>query len=533
MLKHLKLSTKLYAVLLIPIVALLISSIIAVRSGRVLTDGLVLSLYQVSFVSSNLILNADRDLYQALIEQHSMVYTSKNDPDFKVKLDAFQENIDQVKTRVSEAKALLQKEDQFNTIVHKNTQRNGLDNFSLFEHNYSEWLKLSSTWMEELETEVDQRSDSIAELRINDQKFEVARECLNEIGELLETYANNNIIAKRKLNTATSMQLIAINGLTLVATLLLGYILIRGITVSLRNSVKNLTESTQQVVAASNQLASSSQQLSEGSAEQASAIEEASSTLEESTSMLQQNSANTREAAQLSEKAKIAADKGNVEMGEMLVSINEIKKSSDQIAKIIKVIDDIAFQTNILALNAAVEAARAGEAGLGFAVVADEVRNLAQRSAQAAKDTAAIIETNIDLSLQGVAVTERVGEALTEITQQARKVNELMDEIAAASQEQSQGISQVSKAITQMESVTQQNAANAEENASASAELSAQAQNFRQIVKELLILIDGKTTDLDLERFETRKVQFPRDLKNEPTVGAHQLISSSLSKSDD
>jgi methyl-accepting chemotaxis protein len=207
--------------------------------------------------------------------------------------------------------------------------------------------------------------------------------------------------------------------------------------------------------------------------------------------MLQQNTVNTNQAARLSEQAKESANKGNAEMQEMMNSIQEIKKSSDQIAKIIKVIDDIAFQTNILALNAAIEAARAGEAGMGFAVVAEEVRNLAQRSATAAKDTTAIIESNIELSTKGVCVAERVREALTDITTQAKKVNELMNEISAASQEQTQGIDQVNKAMIQVETVTQQNAANAEESASASEELNAQADSMRIIVRELSEIVNG------------------------------------------
>ncbi len=270
------------------------------------------------------------------------------------------------------------------------------------------------------------------------------------------------------------------------------YFITRSITKPINKMVASITESSTQVAAASNQLASASQQLSEGSVEQACSIEETSSTLQESASMLQQNSANTKQAAQLSEHTKDAAEKGNNEMQEMMNSIDEIKKSSDQIAKIIKVIDDIAFQTNILALNAAVEAARAGEAGMGFAVVAEEVRNLAQRSAQAAKDTSAIIENNIELSGKGVTVAGRVKDALSEITTQAKKVSELMEEIAAASQEQSQGIEQVNKAIAQMETVTQQNSSNAEESASASEELSAQAQNLQEIVKQLSELVNGK-----------------------------------------
>jgi methyl-accepting chemotaxis protein len=265
----------------------------------------------------------------------------------------------------------------------------------------------------------------------------------------------------------------------------------RSITKPVNQIVSGLNETSHQVAAASVQLSSSAQQLSQGSAEQASSIEETSSILQESSSMLQQNAANTKQAAQLSEQANESAGRGSNEMKEMMSSIQEIKKSSDQIAKIIKVIDDIAFQTNILALNAAIEAARAGEAGMGFAVVAEEVRNLAQRSAQAAKDTTAIIETNIELSGKGVAVAKKVNEALDEITSQAKKVNELMNEISAASEEQAQGVDQVNKAMIQMENVTQQNATTAEESASASEELNAQAEGMRTIVRELSQIVNG------------------------------------------
>jgi X-X-X-Leu-X-X-Gly heptad repeat protein len=294
--------------------------------------------------------------------------------------------------------------------------------------------------------------------------------------------------------------------LAVVMGLLITYYITRSITKPINEIVTTLTEGANQVAAASSQLSDASQQLSEGSAEQASSLEETSSTLQESTSMLQQNNANTKQAAQLSEHTKEAAEKGNHQMQDMMVAINKVKDSSDQIAKIIKVIDDIAFQTNILALNAAIEAARAGEAGMGFAVVAEEVRNLAQRSAQAAKDTTAMIETNIELSANGVSVTEVVRHALNEIAIQAKKVSALMEEIAAASQEQSQGSEQVSKAIAQMEIVTQQNASNAEESAAASEELSAQAKNLREITRQLSGLMNGKTAT-ELEYPDHQKIR--------------------------
>ena len=271
----------------------------------------------------------------------------------------------------------------------------------------------------------------------------------------------------------------------------LAWIIVISITKPINRIVEGLNESASQVSSASGQLSASSQQLAEGSAEQAASIEETSSTLEESSSMVRQNTENTKQAALLAKQAKDSADKGNKEMAEMMSSMTELKKSSDEIAKIIKVIDEIAFQTNILALNAAVEAARAGEAGMGFAVVAEEVRNLAQRSAQAAKDTAAIIESNIHLSEQGVEVSKHVNDSLGEINVQAQKVSELLDEVAAASQEQAQGINQINKAITQMEQVVQSNASTAEESASASEELSAQSENMKDIVNSLVALVNG------------------------------------------
>ena len=314
----------------------------------------------------------------------------------------------------------------------------------------------------------------------------------NEYLVLLEEYNQAEVKAGEQAFTNSIIMMLTLGIIAIVLGTLITVFITRGITNSINRIVDSLTEGANQVAAASNQLSASSQQLAEGSAEQSTSLEETSSTLEESTSMVQQITENTKQAALLSDQAKEAVDKSNQEMQEMTESMDEIKKSSDQISKVIKVIDDIAFQTNILALNAAVEAARAGEAGMGFAVVAEEVRNLAQRSAQAAKDTAGMIENNIELSEKGVNVTQRVQEALNEVTVQAKKISELMAEIAASSQEQSQGISQINSAIAQMETVVQQNAANAEESASASEELSAQAQNLKEMVRQLVILVHGK-----------------------------------------
>jgi methyl-accepting chemotaxis protein len=192
-----------------------------------------------------------------------------------------------------------------------------------------------------------------------------------------------------------------------------------------------------------------------------------------------------QQAKELSGQTRIAADTGTNDMQEMKQAMDAIKVSSDDVAKIIKTIDEIAFQTNILALNAAVEAARAGEAGAGFAVVADEVRNLAQRSAQSAKETATKIEESIAKSIHGVQISEKVAISLNAIAEKTRKVDGIVAEIATASSEQRQGVDQVNLAIGQMDKVTQSNASNAEESAAAAEELNAQSVTLKDAVTEL------------------------------------------------
>jgi methyl-accepting chemotaxis protein len=241
----------------------------------------------------------------------------------------------------------------------------------------------------------------------------------------------------------------------------------------------------------SSQMKSASQNLAEGASEQAASIEETSSSLEEIASMTRRNSESTRQASDLTKQARDAAERGAHDMEAMANAMTGIKVSSDDIAKIIKTIDEIAFQTNILALNAAVEAARAGEAGLGFAVVADEVRNLAQRSAQAAKETSTKIEGAILKTSQGVELSGKVAERLNEIVAKVRQVDELVTEVAVASREQTEGITQINAAIGQMDTVTQTNAASAEESAAVAEELNRQAETMEASVTELQRLVQG------------------------------------------
>jgi methyl-accepting chemotaxis protein len=284
-------------------------------------------------------------------------------------------------------------------------------------------------------------------------------------------------------------------GVFAVALILAGVVVTatirRSIVLPVRGIVEELTGSSTQVATASGSVAVSSQSLSRGATTQASALVETAASMEEMASMTRQNASNSLEAARMMGETEQLVRGANDALAEMVKSMEAIKASSDQVSKIIRTIDEIAFQTNILALNAAVEAARAGEAGMGFAVVADEVRALAQRSARAAKDTAALIEESIARSSQGQANVVQVTTAIGSITKSAESVRRLVDDVSTASRQQAQGIDQVSQAIAQLESTTQATATTAEQSAKASEALSSQAETAMQVVARLASLVGG------------------------------------------
>ncbi len=300
----------------------------------------------------------------------------------------------------------------------------------------------------------------------------------------------NAVVSTEKEAVARTIWLASLAVLAAFAIIgTLAIVTIRGISGTLRHAVGGLTEIAQQMTGAASEVSSSSQTLAQGASQQAAALEETSASTHEIQSMTQKNSENSRAVAHLGMGSEHHFIETNQKLDQMVVAMQEITSQSEKISKIIKVIDAIAFQTNILALNAAVEAARAGEAGLGFAVVADEVRNLAQRCTQAAQDTTALIEESIAKSNDGKSKVDQVAAAIRDITESSAKIKTLVDGVNVGNQQQALAIEHISKAISQMDKVTQHVASSAEQSAAAAEELHAQSASLNHVVENLAALV--------------------------------------------
>jgi methyl-accepting chemotaxis protein/methyl-accepting chemotaxis protein-1 (serine sensor receptor) len=320
------------------------------------------------------------------------------------------------------------------------------------------------------------------------------------IKDIREEYSYSKTDAERKaaeaLDAGASAHATALAAMGLLLLLYVGagfyfFRVIGSFSKKLKGAVEQLNNSSLMIASAAEQVASSSQTLAQGASEQAATLEETSASGQEMNAMTQRNAENSQNAAALMREVDIRVVRANEALTLLVTSMGQISDSSERIAGIIKVIDNIAFQTNILALNAAVEAARAGEAGMGFAVVADEVRNLAQRCAVAARDTTALIKESAENAKDGRARLNEVSSLIEDITRNSSKVKTLVDEVNQAGTEQARGIDQVSRALTQLEKVTQQNAANAEESAAASEELRSQTEIMKGVVHTFESLLSG------------------------------------------
>jgi methyl-accepting chemotaxis protein len=400
----------------------------------------------------------------------------------------------------------------------------GKELYAVIEESEKEYVKKAETYFNLLTEKRAQEADTLADTDLAQLISQKIQPSIEELVKLVQQKAVTAYTTSTDTAQVAIILIIAAVFAGLALSLTIGIFIARSITKPVTRIVNGLSDSAGQIAISSSQLSSSSQEIANGAQEQASSIEETTASMEELSSMVKQNLATTRQASLISEKATDATQNGFDKMTAMLSAMNGISKSAEDIKNVIDVIDDIAFQTNMLALNAAVEAARAGEAGMGFAVVADEVKNLANRSSESAKETAAMIKETLKNVESGMTISNELSGIFKDILTNSKKVMEMNREVETASGQQDEGIDQVNKALIQLDAVVQANAAGAEETASAAEELQGQVTNVNDIMNDLYQIVTGKYYENSVAD-RTTPVHAPVQKQQKPAVAVRKNAS--------
>jgi methyl-accepting chemotaxis protein len=463
----------------VPVLLLAGMGLLAERAAsRINANVAVISAVRLPIIIN--LLEADRDLHQALVAERTLILGQETGDAARTLRAAIAENHEQAETRIGKASALAVTPEERALV-------------EAFERDRDVWRTGVAKVLQHVDAGAfdDAKTVSTGELGT---RFDTMREHVNKLEEVSERLAAEAHDDASAVYVRTRRILIAVTLAGVCGAALLAWAVSRWVGRRVGAAAATIRESAAAVADASAELSTSAQTLSSGATQQAASLEETSASMEELSAMTRQTADHTGTAASTMAETERLVAEANGALTAMSASMSAIVESSAQVSRIIKTIDEIAFQTNILALNAAVEAARAGEAGLGFAVVADEVRALAQRAARAAHDTSALIEESVRRATDGHTRTAAVTRAITSITDSTTRVKELVDGVSTASKQQSDGLRQIATALAEMEKVTQSNAASAEESAAASEELRANAACARRAVEDLTLLVDGRTT---------------------------------------